>query len=221
MTEAAPGTTEATEEVRHPLFARLYLRMTSGRMGRGEIEHRRKLLTGLSGRVIEVGAGGGLNFEFYPREVESVLAVEPEPTMREAAVEAAAKAPVEVQVVEGVAASLPAEDAAFDAAVCSLVLCSVSDQRRALAELRRVIRPGGELRFYEHVAAERPAGLRLQRFADATFWPRVSGGCHMARDTVAAIGAAGFEVDDHERFGYSPGPPVPALPHVLGIARRP
>jgi ubiquinone/menaquinone biosynthesis C-methylase UbiE len=221
MAEATRPTAEADEEVRHPLFARLYLRMTSGRMGRGEVEHRRKLLTGLSGRVIEVGAGGGLNFEFYPPEVESVLAVEPEPTMREAAIEAAAKAPVEVQVVEGVAASLPAQDAAFDAAVCSLVLCSVSDQRQALSELRRVIRPGGELRFYEHVAAERPGGLRLQRFADATFWPRISGGCHMARDTVAAIAAAGFEVDDHDRFGYSPGPPVPALPHVLGIARRP
>jgi ubiquinone/menaquinone biosynthesis C-methylase UbiE len=221
MAEATKRTVEPDEEVRHPLFARMYLRMTSGRMGRGETEHRRKLLTGLSGRVIEVGAGGGLNFEFYPPEVESVLAVEPEPTMREAAAEAAAKAPVEVQVVEGVAANLPAEEAGFDAAVCSLMLCSVADQSRALAELRRVIRPGGELRFYEHVAAERPAGLRLQRFADATFWPRISGGCHMARDTVAAIAAAGFEISDHERFSFSPGPPVPALPHVLGTARRP
>jgi SAM-dependent methyltransferase len=209
-----------TEEVRHPIFARLWLRMTKKRPAE-EDEHRRRMLAGLSGRVIEVGAGNGLNFPHYPPEVTGVLAVEPEPTLREAAQDAARSASVPVEVVEGVASELPAEEGSCDAGVASLVLCSVADQGRALAELRRVVRPGGELRFYEHVISRRPGWARLMRFADATFWPRVGGGCHMARDTGSAIAGAGFEIEKLERFPYSPGLPVPPIPHILGVARRP
>ncbi|MEX2106203.1 MAG: methyltransferase domain-containing protein [Solirubrobacterales bacterium] len=208
---------QTAETVHHPLFARLYMRTAASDEG----EYRRELLAGLTGEVIEVGAGHGLNFAFYPEAVERVLAVEPERLLREAATEAAVKAPVEVDVVDGVAGQLPAADESFDAGVASLVLCSVSDQQRALAELRRVIRPGGALHFYEHVVAHRAAGRRLQRFADATFWPRVAGGCHLSRDTGAAIEQAGFEIQTSRRFGFSPGPPVPAIPHILGVARRP
>jgi ubiquinone/menaquinone biosynthesis C-methylase UbiE len=208
------------EKVHHPLFARLYLRMTSSRKARGEDEQRRDLLAGLSGRVIEVGAGNGLNFPLYPGTVERVLAVEPEPLLREAAIDGAAEAPVPIEVVDGVAGRLPAPDQSFDAGVASLVLCSVPDQDLALAELRRVIRPGGELRFYEHVIADHGIAARLQRLADATFWPRVAGGCHMARDTEAAIERAGFAIEDHRRFPFTPGAPVPSTPHVLGVARR-
>lgn len=208
------------EAVNHPLFARLYLRMASGRTAHGEDEYRRRLLAGLSGRVIEVGAGNGLNFPFYPAAVERVLAVEPEPVLREAATTNAREAPVPVEVVDGVSGRLPAADASFDAGVASLVLCSVPDQRRALEEFRRVIRPGGELRFYEHVVAERPMAARLQRLADAVFWPRVGGGCHLSRDTGAAIERAGFAVESLERFSFTPGAPVPPLPHILGVARR-
>lgn len=213
--------TATEEKVHHPLFARLYLRMTSSRKARGADEHRRKLLAGLSGRVLEVGAGNGLNFPFYPTAVETVVAVEPEPLLRSVAIDAAADAEVPVEVVDGVAGLLPIEDGSCDAAVASLVLCSVSDQARALAELRRVIRPGGELRFYEHVVAERPGARRLQRLADATFWPRVGGGCHLSRDTGAAIERAGFTVESKERFRFTPGPPTPSIPHILGVARRP
>jgi ubiquinone/menaquinone biosynthesis C-methylase UbiE len=208
---------QTAEKVHHPLFARLYMRTASDK----EDEYRRELLAGLEGQVIEVGAGHGLNFACYPDAVERVLAVEPESVLRTAAIEAAAKAAVDVEVVEGVAGELPAADESFDAGIASLVLCSVSDQQRALAELRRVIRPGGQLRFYEHVIAHPPMSRRLQRFADATFWPRVAGGCHLSRDTEAAIEQAGFEIQASRRFGFSPGSPVPPIPHVLGVARRP
>jgi SAM-dependent methyltransferase len=204
----------------HPLFARMYMRASQGAERRGGTEHREELLAGLSGAVIEVGAGNGLNFAHYPPAVERLVAVEPEPFLREAAREAAARAPVPVEVVEGVAERLPVEDDSFDAGVACLVLCTV-DAGQALAELRRVIRPGGELRFYEHVVADTPGLARVQRFADRTFWPHVAGGCHASRDTLAAIERAGFAIETCRRFGFSPGPVLPAVPHVLGRAQAP
>jgi ubiquinone/menaquinone biosynthesis C-methylase UbiE len=207
-----------TEEVRHPLFARIYMRMSRKRH-ETEDEHRRKLLEGLSGQVIEVGAGDGLNFSLYPHTVERVLAVEPEPLLRKAAAEEAKKAPVQIEVLDGVASALPVGDASQDAVIASLVLCSVPDQAVALAEIRRVLKADGQLRFYEHVVAHKPFPARLQRLADATFWPRVAGGCHMARDTGAAIERAGFQIERSERFPFTPGAPVPSSPHILGVAR--
>jgi ubiquinone/menaquinone biosynthesis C-methylase UbiE len=207
-----------TEEVRHPLFARIYMRMSRKRH-ETEDEHRRKLLEGLSGQVIEVGAGDGLNFSLYPHTVERVLAVEPEPLLRKAAAEEAKKAPVQIEVLDGVASALPVGDASQDAVIASLVLCSVPDQAVALAEIRRVLKADGQLRFYEHVVAHKPFPARLQRLADATFWPRVAGGCHMARDTGAAIERAGFQIERSARFPFTPGPPVPSSPHILGVAR--
>jgi len=198
----------------------MYMRMTAGKQAKEEEEHRARTLAGLAGQVIEVGAGHGLNFPHYPATVERVLAVEPEPVLREAAEKAAADAPVAVEVAPGVADTLPANDESFDAAVASLVLCTVPDQARALAELHRVIKPGGELRFYEHVVSHKPFMARVQRFGDRTFWPRIAGGCHAARDTAAGITAAGFEVTEQERFAYSPSPFLPAMPHILGRARR-
>lgn len=206
--------------VSHPLFARFYDRMSGKAEERGQAEHRRLLLEGLSGRVVELGAGNGLNFPHYPGSVEEVVAVEPEDYLRERATAAAARAGVPIEVVPGVADHIPADDASFDAGVASLVLCSVPDQDRALGELYRVIRPGGELRFYEHVAAHGGMGAALQRAADATVWPRMGGGCHLHRDTTSAIGRAGFEVESCERFPFAPMPGI-ALPHIRGVARRP
>jgi ubiquinone/menaquinone biosynthesis C-methylase UbiE len=214
------SSTSARETVEHPLFARFYLRMTSSRKAHGEDGYRRQLLAGLAGRVIEVGAGGGLNFPFYPEAVDLVLAVEPEPLLRKAASKSAGQAPVPVEVVDGVSSALPAEDESFDAGVASLVLCSVADQQLALAEFHRVIRLGGQLRFYEHVVSQRPAVAVLQRVADATFWPRVGGGCHLSRDTGQAIEQAGFTVQRSERFTFTPGALVPPIPHILGLAVR-
>jgi ubiquinone/menaquinone biosynthesis C-methylase UbiE len=209
-----------TQAVHHPLFARLYALISPKAEKAGVGDHRREMLDGLAGRVIELGAGNGLNFAQYPESVTEVVAVEPEPYLRSRADEAAAAAAVPVTVVEGTADRLPAADASFDAAVASLVLCSVPDQARALAELRRVLRPGGELRFYEHVIADTPRKAAVQRRADAWgVWPRMFGGCHVARDTVPAIEAAGFVVEQARRFDFKSGPV--AIPHVIGVARRP
>ncbi len=184
-----------------------------------QVEHRREMLAGLSGRVIELGAGTGSNFAHYPLSVLEVVAIEPEPYLRAFAERAATRAPVPVDVRDAVAGALPAQDASCDAAVACLVLCSVPDQAAALAELRRVLRPAGELRFYEHVHAERQPLRAVLSFADASrLWPRLAGGCHAARDTLRAIEAAGFQVSDVRRFDFSPGRPVPGVPHILGRA---
>jgi len=204
------------DEVKHPLFARFYMRIATS----AEDRYRRETLQGLSGQVVEVGAGHGPNFAFYPETVERVLAVEPEPTMRAKAQEAARKAPVPIDVTDGVAAKLPVDSNSFDAAVACLFLCSVPDQRAALAEFHRVLKPGGELRYYEHVASHRSRMNAVQRFADATVWPHLAGGCHLARDTRAAITAAGFEITTDRLVNFPPGPAALLLPHVLGTARR-
>jgi SAM-dependent methyltransferase len=206
--------------VRNPVFARIYDRVAARAEDAGQREHRQELLAGLAGRVVEVGAGNGLNFAHYPSEVEEVVAVEPEPFLRERAAAAARGAPVPVRVLDGLADRLPLEDGAVDAAVVSLVLCSVPDQASALAEIRRVLRAGGELRFYEHVRSERTGFARVQRAADL-LWPRVAGGCHTHRDTVRAIEAADFEMERCRGFSFRPCAVIaPVTPHVLGRARR-
>jgi ubiquinone/menaquinone biosynthesis C-methylase UbiE len=212
---------KANDRAQHPLFARFYARISPAMDRGGVVDHRRRLLAGLSGEVLEVGAGNGLNFMHYPPEVTRVVAVEPERRLREIALANAERAPVRVEVVDGIAERLPADDAAFDAGVASLVLCSVNDQAVALRELRRVIRPGGHLRFLEHVRAQTRGLARLQRVADATLWPLLMGGCHTHRDTAEAIVAAGFEIEQIDRFLFPEGRfPPPTAPNILGVARR-
>jgi ubiquinone/menaquinone biosynthesis C-methylase UbiE len=211
----------SSSDIEHPRFARMYLRMAPRAEERGASEHRRRLLAGLQGRVVEVGAGSGLNFAHYPATVSEVIAIEPEPTLRAAAADAANEAPVAVRVLPGTADELPIGDGELDAAVASLVLCSVPDQARALGEIRRVVRPGGELRFYEHVVAGRQPQRAILQLADRSgLWPKLAGGCHPARDTGAAIAAAGFEIESCKRFPFSPGALQPGIPHILGVARR-
>jgi ubiquinone/menaquinone biosynthesis C-methylase UbiE len=206
--------------VRHPIFARFFDRL-SRLMEREVAQHRHELLAGLSGRVVEVGAGNGMNFQHYPSTVEEVVALEPEAYLRDKAEETARDAPVRVTVRDGLADPLPLQDGDFDAAIASLVLCTVPDPGRALGELRRVLKPGGELRFLEHVRSERPRKARLQDRLDRSgIWPRVGGGCHCARNTVAAIEAAGFDIERVESLEFGPSWII-TNPHVLGSARAP
>ena len=209
----------ADQPVRHPLFARFFDRFAAKDEEHGQAELRDELLRGLSGRVIEVGAGNGLNFPHYPAEVEELVAVEPEACLRERAVAAAQTAPVPITVLDGVAGRLPAGDGSFDAAVVSGVLCSVPDQGSALADLRRVLRPGGELRFYEHVRGRNPVRRRFQDAVDLV-WPRLMGGCHPNRDTLAAIERAGYTIEACRGFEFPPGARLsPVSPRILGVAR--
>jgi ubiquinone/menaquinone biosynthesis C-methylase UbiE len=210
----------SSRQIHHPLFARFYARLSISMESAGVDKRRDALLAGLTGSVIEVGAGNGLNFRHYPGTVTSVLAVEPEPHLRRLALVSAREARVPITVADGSADRLRVDDGSFDAVVASLMLCSVPDQAVALAEMRRVLRPGGELRFMEHVGSESPGQRRVQRLVDATFWPVCFGGCHAGRDTVAAIVAAGFTVKDVTRYRRPDSALWPTTPHALGIAVR-
>ncbi|MEV8592184.1 class I SAM-dependent methyltransferase [Streptomyces sp. NPDC052012] len=224
MSLRSGGSTKvARDAVHHPLFARYYARVSVSaetRMGMAEV--RRRLLDGLSGRVIEIGAGNGLNFAHYPGTVSEVVAIEPERQLRKLAVDAALRAQVPVDVAPGAAEALPVKSEAFDAAVVSLVLCSVRDVPRALAEVRRVLRPGGEVRFFEHGRGGGRAMRFTQRAMDATVWPLLAGGCHLARDPIGSLRAAGFELGPYRRMMMPEnGPALPQSFCVIGTAWRP
>lgn len=204
----------------HPIFARVYgflSRFDDSDFG----PHRDELLRGLHGEVIEIGAGNGVNFNHFPASITSVTAIEPEPYLRRGAEARARTAPMPIRVLAAAAEALPVADDSFDAAVACLVLCSVNSPSTALAELRRVLRPGGELCFIEHV--REPGGRRaaVQDLIDRSrIWPLIAGGCHCARDTSAAITAAGFE-GVHARTVRIGPRWMPTNPVLIGTARAP
>lgn len=206
------------DQFQHPRFARMYERMSAESERRGTAKHRDRLLVGLTGRVIEIGAGNGLNFSHYPHTVTEVVAVEPEDYLRGLAERAAAQASVPVRVLAGPATALPVEDDRFDAAVVSLVLCSIADTHAALTEIRRVLKSGGELRFFEHVRSKWP-WFGLLEDAITPLYSRFAGGCHPNRDTAAVIRAAGFSIEVIDRFCYAPLRFYPSYAHILGRAR--
>ena len=205
--------------VDNPFFARLWMTIAGH-----EPESLRRLrvanLAGLTGRILEVGAGTGTNFAHYPAGVTEVIALEPERRLAEVARAAAVSAPVPVIVSTSTIEEFGAEQS-FDAVVCSLVLCSVDDPESVVRQLYSMLKAGGELRYLEHVAG---VGMRgtLQRVADATVWPRLLGNCHTHRNTEASIAAAGFSVDGSRREQTMPGwLPIPVSEFAIGRAVRP
>ncbi|MBO0822523.1 MAG: class I SAM-dependent methyltransferase [Actinobacteria bacterium] len=206
--------------VSHPVFARAFPAMSRALEAGGIAPRRRDLLSGLSGQVLDIGAGTGPSFGHYPDTVTRVLAIEPEPRLRSLATAAARAGPVPIEVTGGTASALPAADASHDAAVVSFVLCTVPDQDTALAEIRRVLRPGGVLCFLEHVRADTAGLVRMQRALEATVWPRLFGGCHLSRDTAAAIESAGFTITRLEEFLF-PAVRTPVSFHIAGHATAP
>jgi SAM-dependent methyltransferase len=205
--------------VDNPFFARFWTFM-SQHEPESVKRLRRENLAGLSGRVLEVGAGTGTNFELYPDTVTEVVAVEPERRLAALAQEAAAQASVPVTVSTDTVEQF-SDGEPFDAVVCSLVLCSVDDPDHVVRQLHSLLKPGGELRYLEHVASS-GARERLQKLADATVWPRIAGNCHAHRHTEQTIVGAGFRVSGARREWVVPAwVPVPTSEVAIGRAVKP
>jgi ubiquinone/menaquinone biosynthesis C-methylase UbiE len=198
------------------LFAALYERTGAAVEDAGLRDIRRAALAPARGRTLEIGAGTGLNVPLYPAAVEELVLTEPEGPMLRRLRE---RAPAGARVVQAGADRLPFADGSFDTVVSTLVLCTVPDQAAALAEIRRVLAPGGRLLFLEHVRAEDP---RLARWQDRAvpIWRFFGRGCHPNRDTAAAIERAGFAVERLER-GRVPRAPAIVRPLITGVAVRP
>jgi ubiquinone/menaquinone biosynthesis C-methylase UbiE len=184
------------------------------------IEWRRALLENVSGHVLEVGAGTGASLSLYPTTVERVVFSEPDPHMRSQLSDRVERSELaSVEVSDGSLESLPFTDGEFDHVACMLVLCSVPDLNHALAEIRRVLVPGGRLLFLEHVAAEnRPDRLRWQQRLEP-LWKRVSGNCHLTRRTEQAILEGGFRMEHIQRESMRKSMPI-TRPTIRGVAVR-
>lgn len=184
-------------------------------------EWRRDLLAPLSGEVLEIGSGTGLNLPFYPSSVDRVILSEPDPHMRNQLRKKLAQARAEmVTVMDATVDALPLPDRSVDAVVATLVLCSVPDQRSALAEIHRVLRPWGQFVFLEHVAAEgRPRLLRWQQRIEP-IWKRLAGNCHLTRRTEAVIEGSGLVIERVTRAEFFPAPAL-VRTSIRGVARRP
>ena len=199
----------------HRLFAAVYDHLNAGAERTWLGQRRADLVARATGEVLEIGAGTGANLSHY-HGVERVVVAEPDPAMRTRLTSRLGRATVHVEVSDAPAEHLKLPDASFDTVVSTLVLCSVADPDATLAELRRVLRPDGQLLVLEHVRGEG----RRARWQDLVtpVWRRIGAGCHPNRDTAAAIERAGFHLEHQERFDP---PRVPAIirPFVEVVAR--
>lgn len=193
----------------HRWFAAFYDRLSRWEERRGVAERRRDLVSGLHGAVLEVGAGNGLNLKYYSG-IDRLVALEPDPYMRERLAREIEGVSFPVEVEPTGAEQLSFADGTFDAVVCSLVLCTVPDPAQTLREIRRVLKPDGQLRFMEHV---RPRGIG-GRITDviAPAWRHVAAGCHPNRRTEEIIAGSGFAITRIKRAS------IAATPHIFGEA---
>ncbi|HZO12613.1 MAG TPA: class I SAM-dependent methyltransferase [Polyangiaceae bacterium] len=158
---------------------------------------RREILAGVCGTVCEIGAGTGVNLAHYPKGYDRLLLTEPDRHMRKK-LEQRADGRAHVEVIDAGATRLPIDSGAVDTVVSTLVLCSVEDPGAVLSEARRVLRPGGQLLFLEHVASDDADRLRWQRRIEP-IWKRLAGNCHLTRRTEELIESAGFSVHEVQR----------------------
>ena len=201
------------------IFAAGYDRFLAAAERRGLTEVRRRVVGQATGRVLEIGAGTGLNLAHYgPGAVELVL-TEPEAPMASRLRRKLSSSGRTAEVVVAPGERLPFPDQSFDAAVSTLVLCTVPEPLAALAELRRVLRPGAPLLFAEHVRADEP-GLAAWQDRLHPLWVRFGHGCHCNRDTLSAITQAGFRVQE-VRHGRIAGAPPIVRPLIEGRALAP
>lgn len=200
----------------HPLFARLYDPVMAPAEQTVLVDHRRYLTEGLSGTVLDLGAGTGAMFPYFHElgEEVSLLAIEPDPHMRRRAVERAGDLGLEVDVESARAEALPFADDSVDAVVASLVFCTIEDVDAALSEVARVLKPGGEFRFLEHVRGEGTMGVAHDVLAPA--WHAVAGGCHLNRETGEQFRADDrFELREFSHHASELGPGVPVVRGTL------
>ena len=181
---------------------------------------RTALLADLRGVVLEVGAGTGVNVAHYPKAVTRIVLAEPDPHMRaKLARRVSAADDARIETSDASVDALPWADGSFDAVVATLVLCTVDDPARALAEVRRVLAPGGRLVYLEHVAADHdPARLAWQRRIEP-FWRPIAGGCRLTRRTQDTIREAGFDVRDETRESARKALPI-VRTMIRGVAYR-
>jgi SAM-dependent methyltransferase len=206
----------------HPLFARFYDRLTARTERAGLGEMRRELLSSASGRVLELGAGTGHNLEHYTDAVTELVLAEPDPnmaTLLRERLERDGTAAGNPSVIEATAEDLPFDDGTFDVVVATLVLCTVENPVRAVAEARRVLVEGGRFLYLEHVRSARPGLARWQDWLERP-WGWVSGGCHPNRATDQLLASAGFWIDSLERDKLPKAPPL-VRPVIRGVAIRP
>jgi ubiquinone/menaquinone biosynthesis C-methylase UbiE len=203
--------------LRWTILAPAYDRMSRSSEEAGLGDLRQSLLAEAAGRVLEIGAGTGVNLPYYPQGIESLVLTDPEPPMLKRLQRAALEHAPDAQVLQAPAEDLPFEDDSFDTVVSTLVLCGV-DQPRALREVRRVLRPGGRLLFIEHVRSDDP---KLGRFQDRMNpVNRFMVGCECNRRTLEAIEAEQFEVSRVERT-ETPKAPKFVRPLIVGAATSP
>jgi SAM-dependent methyltransferase len=223
--QSAPGVRESGDDrdiEGHPIFARFYDRITARAERSGLAEMRRELLAQASGRTLELGAGTGHNLAHYTDRVSELVLSEPDPHMarrlREQ-LQSNPPAPSRVEVIEGPAEDLPFDDGSFDTVVSTLVLCTVEDPRRALAEARRLLVEGGALLFIEHVRSE---NRRLAWWQDRLErpWGFFAGGCHPNRPTEQTLADAGLWIERLDRDRVPAAPRI-VKPLIRGLARRP
>lgn len=205
----------------HPAFTRVYEVFVAlgERTGLGDLRDR--VLAGAQGRLLIVGLGPGHDLDHLPEAVTSVVALEPSASMRDAAqprVQAGKSRGIDIEVLDAPAESIPLPDASMDAVLVAYVLCSVQDPPAALAEIRRVLRPGGTLHVLEHVRARPRSVWRATQRLVGPWWPRLAGGCRVDRDTGALLTQAGFDLSGVRARNLVTLPPV--VPTLIGVARR-